>query len=137
MRNWGLSVATALVALLLLAPVSFAKKSIGDIGSEPTSLSAKYRLADGGYLVFAVDDSGRAEGYYYRNGRFGQLFGTVTGGVLDGYWAEADGETKCETVKRGMASWGRVEMSFEEPGEFRGVIGVCEQEPAELFGGRQ
>ncbi len=137
MRNCCLSVATALAVLLLLAPVSFAKKSMGDISSKPTALSAKYRLADGGYLVFAVDDKGRAEGYYFRNGRFGQLFGTVSDGALDGYWAEADGVTSCETAKRGTSSWGRVELSFDEPGEFRGVIGACEQEPTELFGGRQ
>ncbi len=138
MRNWGLSVLAALTAfLLVMAPASFAKKSIGDISSEPTALSAKYRLADGGYLVFAVDDNGRAEGYYLRDGRFGQVFGTVEDSVLNGYWAEADGVVQCETTKRGTSAWGRVELRFDDLGEFRGLTGACEQEPNRLMGGKR
>ena len=48
-------------AALLLAPFGFAKKPTEPSVIDPTSLSAKYRLAEGGYLVFAVDADGRAE----------------------------------------------------------------------------
>lgn len=123
-------------AALLLAPIGFAKKPTEPSVIDPTSLSAKYRLAEGGYLVFAVDADGRAEGYYFRDGRFGQLFGVLADGMLRGYWAEPDNPLACSTTKRGNAAWGRVELSFDAPGEFTGLRGSCEQEPDLLIAGR-
>lgn len=138
MRIQNLSMLTLAAALLLVVvPFGVAKKSFESNVDDPTSLSAKYRLADGGYLVFAVGADGRAEGYYFRNGRFGQLFGAVVDGALEGYWAEADNPAQCATQKRGSSAWGRVELNFEQPGEFTGLLGACGQEPGELISGRQ
>jgi hypothetical protein len=138
MRMQKFSILTVAAALLLLAVPSGVAKRPGDLNlDDPTTLSAKYRLADGGYLVFAVAEDGRAEGYYFREGRFGQLFGKVADGVLQGYWAEADNPAECTTQKRGTSSWGRIELNFDEPGEFTGLLGACEQEPDQLIGGRQ
>ena len=138
MRMQKFSILTVVAALMLLAVPSGVAKKLGELNlDDPTSLSAKYRLADGGYLVFAVAEDGRAEGYYYRNGRFGQVFGSVSDGILQGYWAEAENPAQCTTEKRGASAWGRVELSFEEPGEFTGLLGACEQEPDQLISGRQ
>jgi hypothetical protein len=137
MRTWRFSIVTALAAVLLLAPAGVAKDSINPSVDVPASLSAKYRLADGGYLVFAVDDKGRAEGYYFRDGRFGQMFGTLTDGVLRGWWAEAGNPTGCAEPKRGLNAWGQVELSFDAPGEFRGLVGTCDEAPDRLLSGRR
>lgn len=138
MRMQNLSMLTLATALLLMVvPFGIAKKSFEPNVDDPTTLSAKYRLANGGYLVFAVDSDGRAEGYYFRDGRFGQLFGAVVEGALNGYWAEADNPAKCASQKRGASAWGRVELDFEQPGEFTGLLGACEQEPDQLISGRQ
>ncbi|MBI1356157.1 MAG: hypothetical protein GC160_17590 [Acidobacteria bacterium] len=138
MRIRKLSILGALAAVLLLAPLGVAKKAIGPGLDAGASLSGKYHLAGGGYLVFAVDDTGRAEGYYFRNQRFGQIFGQVEDGRLAGYWVESQNDqVKCESKNRGSNAWGRVEMDFLNPGEFAGAIGACGLEPNDLISGRK
>jgi hypothetical protein len=128
---------SVLAVLLLSVSVTSAKDASSPSLDAPMSLSAKYRLADGGYLVFAVDDKGRAEGYYFRDGRFGQMFGTVADGVLRGWWAEADNAAACAEPKRGLNAWGQVELVFDAAGEFRGLIGACDKAPDKLLSGRR
>ena len=137
MRIRNLSILPMLAAMLLLAPLGVAKKSIEPNAGEAVRLSGKYQLADGGYLVFAVDDTGRAEGYYFRNQRFGQMYGRVADGKLQGYWVETTNDVvECASKNRGSHAWGRVELEFVGPGELVGMTGACEAEPEDLIRGR-
>jgi len=116
-------------ALSLLAIASFARQPLDSGSSNPTG---KYILSGGGYLVVSVDDLGRAEGYFERNGQFGRLSGRQEAGVISATWLQKDGVQACETTHGDSAYWGRVTLTRSSTGDLDLAWGDCQGAPTQL-----
>jgi hypothetical protein len=64
----------------------------------------------------------------------GELVGTLTGNVLDGFWIEDMSAQRCTTARNGRFYWGRVQMTFSGD-TFEGKWGYCDSELAGTWKG--
>ena len=116
-------------ALSLLVTASFARQP-QDL--DPADLAGKYELSGGGYLVVSVDDLGRVEGFYERNGQFGRLSGELEWGLVFASWVQKGGSQACETSSSGSSHWGRVKLAPAEDGGLDLAWGECGGGPLQL-----
>ena len=116
-------------AFSLLAVASFARQPLDSQSANPTG---KYTLSGGGHLVVSVDDLGRAEGFFERNGQFGRLSGRLESGVVSATWVQNDGPQACETTVEGSAHWGQVTLTRSEAGDLDLAWGACQGAPTKL-----
>ena len=123
----------ALVALALVLGVATAAPASSLVDTAPDP-SGKYRTADG-YVVFAVDDAGRVQGFFEKAGMFGQLSGTLVNGAIEGRWHAESGIQTCESAYQGAKSWGAFQFRVDDQGTLQGSMGQCEQKPVERWDG--
>jgi len=93
------------------------------------NVDGKYLTDQGGYVRISVDDLGRVQGYYERDGAFGEISGHFDGKTIRGYWLQDDGATACTSDRAGFGSWGRVTLDFTSASEFSGKFGTCGSVP--------
>lgn len=117
MRYW-----IALLALGLAALPSAARVDPPAYWDE--LFGGKYVTADG-YLFFSIDDSNRVEGYYRRNGVFGEIRGRFDGVAVHGHWMRSSGETNCAAPMDGYRFWGAIELDLTAPDRISAKQGVC------------
>jgi hypothetical protein len=55
----------------------------------------------------------------------GEMVGTLSGNVFDGFWIEDKSDQKCATTKKGRYFWGRIQMTFTG-GTLDGKWGYCD-----------
>jgi hypothetical protein len=116
-------------ALFLFSAASFGRQPFGSESPDPTG---KYQLSGGGYLVVSVDDTGRAEGFFERNGEFGRLSGRLESGVVSAAWVQQNGPIACTTAVDGSLHWGRVRLTRTETGDLEAAWSACQGAPAQL-----
>ena len=121
--------ATLTAALLLTAGTSVARQP-GEGGQ--ADLTGKYALAGDGYLVVSVDDLGRVEGFFERNGSFGRLSGQAESNGVTAIWVQKNGSRACESTIDGSSHWGRVTLSRTEAGGLDLAWGTCREKPLNL-----
>ena len=124
-RFAALSTATVFV----LAAASFGRQPATPDAADPTG---KYTLRDGGYLVVSVDDLGRVEGFYERNGEFGRLGGRLESGVVSASWVQKSGPQTCNSAMDGQLHWGGLTMTRTQAGELDLAWGACGAPPSTL-----
>jgi len=117
-RTLSITLLLALACGLPLGAKNPAEESADSVGG-------LYVLAHGGLVRLAIDSGGRVEGYYERDGRFGQIYGRLEGLRLEGYWfGDETAPTECSTPRRESKRWGR--LSWELSGEdLVGLSGAC------------
>jgi hypothetical protein len=81
----------------------------------------------GGAIFNRAGDKVRA---YYRNDK-GEIYGTLTGMNLVGYWIEDSADRRCQVPRNGRYYWGRVEMRFKE-NDMEAKWGYCSDPPSQL-----
>lgn len=117
----------------LLAAASFARQPLDSDSANPTG---KYTLSGGGYLVVSVDDLGRAEGYFERNGEFGRLSGRLDAGVVSATWVGKSGMQACESTHLESPYWGQVTLARSAAGGLDLAWGECQGAPTRVETGR-
>ncbi len=115
---------TALVGALAVA--SFARQPDRDA----PDLTGKYLLEGGGYLVVSVDDLGRVEGFFERDGEFGRMSGWIEGGVAKATWVQQNGPHACAGEVAGSRYWGRVTVTRTADDGLGLAWGTCVDLPA-------
>jgi len=125
LRNAG-----ALSAILfLLSAASFARQPMEPGSTDPTG---KYILSGGGYLVISVDDLGRVQGFFERNGEFGRLSGQLDSEMVSATWVQESGARACTERVEGSAYWGRVTLAPTDSSDLSLAWGECGEAPTEL-----
>ncbi len=112
------------VGVAIGAPVGL--PSFGVLDGE---VDGKYLTDPGGYLRISVDDIGRVQGYYEREGVFGEISGHFDGKTIRGYWLQDDSAAACPSDRAGFTNWGRVTLNFTSASEFTGKFGSCASAP--------
>ena len=123
-------VAAVLTAALLLTAGASIARQPGDGGT--ANVTGKYVLSGDGYLVVSVDDLGRVEGFFERNGAFGRLSGQAESDGVTAIWVQKTGQTACETTVDDSSHWGRVTLTRTEAGELDVAWGECREQLLEL-----
>jgi hypothetical protein len=113
-------------ALLGLSAASFARQP--EV-AKTADLTGKYQLTGGGYLVVSVDDAGRVEGFFERNGQFGRISGRADAGVISAKWVQENGANPCESKVDNSVYWGRLTLTRAEDGQVQTAWGVCQAQP--------
>ena len=113
-------------ALSLFAVAAFARQPAAP---ESTDLTGKYELAGGGYLIVSVDDAGRVEGFFERQGEFGRISGKADAGAVSATWIQEKGSKACETAVDGSSYWGRVTLTRNQDGQIQTAWGECQTQP--------
>lgn len=113
-------------ALFASAVLAFGRQP----AQESADLSGKYELTGGGYLVVSVDDFGRLEGFYERQGHFGRVSGVVEAGAASATWIQEAGATACKAPVDGSKFWGKLAMTRLADGAVDIAWGECEAKPA-------
>jgi hypothetical protein len=78
-------------------------------------------------MAISVNDLGQVEGFYMRDGAFGEISGKLIDGMIVGSWMESPGSAACSSNKRDYSSWGPVEASLDGKGSLAVQFGTCEE----------
>ncbi|MDA0205993.1 MAG: hypothetical protein O3A53_04855 [Acidobacteria bacterium] len=90
------------------------------------SLTGRY-VAGADSMAISVNDLGQVEGFYVRDGAFGEISGKLVDGIIVGSWMESSGATVCSSKKRDYSSWGPVEASLDSEGHLAVQLGACRE----------
>ncbi|MBF0277046.1 MAG: pentapeptide repeat-containing protein [SAR324 cluster bacterium] len=57
----------------------------------------------------------------------GKISGILSGNTLSGLWTENSSSKKCATARNGSYYWGQIRFTFQNPQQFNGVWGYCNE----------
>jgi hypothetical protein len=77
-------------------------------------------------LVVSVDDAGRIEGFFERDGEFGRVSGKVDGAVASATWVQEQGANACSTSVDGSRFWGKMTLARDADGAVQTSWSECE-----------
>ncbi len=82
-------------------------------------------------ITFLQNGNGVAGRYSPDNG---EITGTMSGNVLNGFWIENSSNRQCAYPINGRYYWGKIQMVFSG-NSFKGRWGYCEDEPSSPWNG--
>ncbi len=66
----------------------------------------------------------------------GEIVGSLTSQIMQGYWIEDSSSRRCSTAKNGRYYWGSIELTFDGD-RFGGRWGYCNDPPTQSWSGQR